>query len=73
MVVLMLLPNFLAWQSEIMYLDRSYSFVNLDQPEYTLNVPWNGSVYLQTLLISYFMLFVLLTASKFGSYILDWC
>ena len=64
-------PNFLAWQYEIMNPDRSYSFVNLDQPRCTPNVPWNGLVYFQTLLIFHLMLFDLLTISDFRSYALD--
>ena len=66
-------PNFLAWKYEIMNLDGSYSFVNLDWPKYTLNVPWNGLVYFETLLIFHLVLFDLLTVSDFRSYTLDWC
>ena len=38
-------PNFLAWQYEIMNSDGSYNFVDLDQPEYTPNVPWASLIY----------------------------
>ena len=48
--------------------DRSYSFVNLDQPEYTQNVPWNGPIYFQ---FFYLMFFVLLVVSEFRSYVID--
>ena len=53
--------------------DGSYSFVNLDRPKYTLNVPWNSPVYFQALLVFYLMLFVLLAISEFRSYVPDWC
>ena len=66
-------PNFLAWKYEIMNPDGSYSFVNLDWPKYTPNVPWNGLEYFQTLLIFHLVLFDLLTVSDFRSYTLDWC
>lgn len=62
-------PNFLAWRYKIMNPNGSYSFMNLDQPKYAQNVPWNGSVYSQTLLIFYLILFILLVVSKFGSYV----
>ena len=66
-------PNFLEWQYEIMNPDGSYSYVNLDRLEYTLNVPWNSPVYFQTLLVFYLMLFVLLAIFEFRSCVLDWC
>ena len=66
-------PNFPEWQYEIMNLDGSYNFVNLDRLEYTLNVPWNNPVYFQAILLFYLMIFVLLAVSEFRSYIPDWC
>ena len=54
-------------------LDRSYSFVNLDRPDYAQNVPWNSPLYFQTLLIFYLIIFVLLAVFEFGFYVIDWC
>ena len=37
-------PHFPARQYEVMNLDRSYSSMTLDGPEYTPNVPWPDPV-----------------------------
>ena len=38
-------PHFLAWQYEVMNPDGSFNFMNLDQPYYTPNFPWNDPIY----------------------------